>query len=187
MNIFFFCSNKSYFFHLRPFSSFFAITYDVKCKKRGEGWGLVFIFLADLKTKLDIMSSPLLTYPSLILSSTSILSHPSFTHLSSTVKVTVAIISMRQPTGTCSRMASSCKCPTNKMEQQMITRRKWVYSNGNLFTGNSKKLVPKREQFLSQAHSRISHREQQITEEWLQGSMQSTHQLSPPEYCRLFA
>ena len=58
----------------------------------------------------------------------------------------------------------------SKWEQQTITRKKWVYNNGELFTENNKKVVPKRELFqvLSHAHSRISHRGRQITEKWLQ-------------------
>ena len=45
----------------------------------------------------------------------------------------------------------------------MITGRKWVYSNGKLFTGKNKEAVPRQDLFqvLSQAHS---HRGEQITE-----------------------
>ena len=58
----------------------------------------------------------------------------------------------------------------------MITQRKWVCSNGELFSGNNKKVVPKRKLFqvLSQAHGRISHRGQEIMEKWLQEIMQKS-------------
>ena len=56
-----------------------------------------------------------------------------------------------------------------KWEQQMITRKKWIYSNNKLFTENKKEVVPKQELFqvLSHPHSQISHRGREITEKWI--------------------
>lgn len=44
-----------------------------------------------------------------------------------------------------------------KWEQQMITRKKWIYSNNKLFTENKKEVVPKQELFqvLSHTHSQV--------------------------------
>lgn len=56
-----------------------------------------------------------------------------------------------------------------KWEQQIITRKKWIYSNNKLFTENKKEVVPKQELFqvLSHAHGWISHGGREITEKWM--------------------
>ena len=63
-------------------------------------------------------------------------------------------------------------------ETSTITRKKWKYANDNIVTEDGRKVIPKDQlhTVLCFAHQRVAHREQQITQKWIQDNYAEVNQ-----------